>query len=157
MADGPQPPTHTDQYLNFTSHHPLVHKRSVVRTLTNRAKLYVITPDDQQAEIDHVRNAFRANNIEEWALNVPLSKSHKVDKNENKNTNSRRLMLGLPYVQGTSEILARIFKSHGVNMYHKPTIPWGPCLFIPRIRPWRKNNVALSITSPAIMIPNTRM
>ena len=32
-----------------------------------------------------------------------------------------RLMLGLPYVQGTSEILARIIKSHGVNMYHKPT------------------------------------
>ena len=62
MADGPQPPTHTDQYLNFTYHHPLVHKRSVVRTLTNRAKLYVITSDDQQAEIDHVRNAFRANN-----------------------------------------------------------------------------------------------
>ena len=64
-------PTHTDQYLNFTSHHPLVHKRSVVHTLTNRAKLYVTTPDDQQAEIDHVRNALRADNYEEWALNVP--------------------------------------------------------------------------------------
>ena len=85
------------------------------------AKLYVTTPDDQQAEIHHVCNAPRANNYEKWALNVPLSKPHKVDRNENKNTNSRRLMLGLPYVQGTSEILAQIFKSHGVNMYNKPT------------------------------------
>ena len=79
------------------------------------------TPDDLEAEIDHVRNALRANNFKEWALNFPLSKPHKVDKNDNKNTNSRRLMLGLPYVQGTSEILAWIFKSHGVNMYHKLT------------------------------------
>ena len=42
-------PTHTDQYLKFTSHHLLVHTRYVVRT--NRAKLYVTTPDDQQAVI----------------------------------------------------------------------------------------------------------
>ena len=64
-------PTHTYQYLNFTSHHPLVHKLSVVCTRTNGAKLYVTTPDDQQAETDHVSNALRANNYEEWALNVP--------------------------------------------------------------------------------------
>ena len=30
-------------------------------------------------------------------------------------------MQGLSYVQDTSEILARILKSHGVNMYNNPT------------------------------------
>ena len=75
------------------------------------------TNDDPQAEIEHVRNALRANNYEEWALTVPLSKPHTVEKNDKNNTNSRRLMLGLPYVQGTFDILARI--SHSVYLYHK--------------------------------------
>ena len=39
-----------------------------------------------QAEIDHVRNALRANKYEEWALNVPISKPHKMDNN-NKHQN----------------------------------------------------------------------
>ena len=68
-------PTHTYQYLNFNSHHPLIHKRSVVRTLTTRAQLYVTTAEDRKAEISHVRNALRANNYKEWALDVSPSQT----------------------------------------------------------------------------------
>ena len=54
-------PTHTDQYLNFKSHHPLTHKRSVVHTLTYREQQYVTTAEDRKSQLAHVHNALRGN------------------------------------------------------------------------------------------------
>ena len=115
-------PTHTDQYLNFNSHHHLIHKRSEVRTLTTRAQLYVTTAEDSKAEISHVRNALRANNYKERALDVPPARSKKqVTTTDNKTTRSTRPMLGLLYIQGLYEQLSRTYQSHGVYLFHKPS------------------------------------
>ncbi|KAK2187211.1 hypothetical protein NP493_175g03004 [Ridgeia piscesae] len=103
-----------DQYLNFKSHHPLTHKRSVVRTLTYRAQQYVITAEDKKSELAHVHNALRANGYPEWAL-APSS----TKRPPNTNNNPRRPMLGLPYVAGLLEQLGRICKLHNIHMYHK--------------------------------------
>ena len=36
--------THTDRYLDYNSHHPLSHKKSVASTLINRAHTHSSTP-----------------------------------------------------------------------------------------------------------------
>ena len=110
-------PTHTDQYLNFKSHHLLTHTRSVARTLTNRAQQYVTTAEDRKSELAHVHNALRANGYPEWALAPPPSSAKRPP---NTNNNPRRSVLRLPYVAGLSEQLGRIYKSHNIHMYHKP-------------------------------------
>ena len=53
-------PTHTDQYLNFNSHHPIEHKLSVVRTLLDRSESLVTDKDDKEREDIHVQKALQA-------------------------------------------------------------------------------------------------
>ena len=54
-------PTHTDQYLNFTSNHQTSCKESVVFSLLDRAINVVSGENDRQKEITHINNALKAN------------------------------------------------------------------------------------------------
>ena len=51
--------THTDQYLNFKSHHPLQHKLAVVRTLYDWCDNIVTEPQDIVKEKEHVNTALK--------------------------------------------------------------------------------------------------
>ena len=105
-------PTHTDQYLNFSSNHPLQHKQSVARTLLHRAEKYITDDEDCMDEINHVRNALRVNGYEDWIYNQ--HPHHKPYERQNGPT------VAIPYIKGLSEKLRRTYKSHGVNSYMKP-------------------------------------
>ena len=116
-------PTHTDQYLNFTSHHPLQHKLDVVRTLMDRAERVVTDPEDRKKEEDHIRQALHKCNYPSWTFdkvkNQQANKGSKSKKSANNNNQSKGMVV-LPYVQGTSEKLQRVYRKHNIATAFKP-------------------------------------
>jgi len=61
--------THTDQYLHFSSHHPLQHKLSVVRTLLDRSSQIVTEEEDRQQEEHHICTALTRCGYPDWSIN----------------------------------------------------------------------------------------
>ena len=61
--------THTDQYLQFSSHHPLDHKLGVIRTLLDRSDSIVTEVEDKEKEEQNIRQALAACGYPEWTVN----------------------------------------------------------------------------------------
>ena len=116
--------THTDQYLNFDSNHPLEHKRSVVRTLTHRARSIVSDLGERNEELDHVRRALGYNGYPDWLLadtreDVKENTREEVLTSGVKSEERKKRPVVVPYIRGFSEELKRIFGGFGVPTYFK--------------------------------------
>jgi len=85
--------SHTDQYLNFGSHHPLNQKLAVIRTLLERC--YSIAPEeDDRKKEEHVAKAFRKCGYPPWTIDRAkqdiVEKSMKDEAKKVKNTYKRQ-------------------------------------------------------------------
>ena len=120
--------THTDQYLNFNSQHPLQHKLSVVRTLLTRCSRIVTEEDDRKAEEEHIKGALARCGYPEWCINQVKQKMgsqktaevRRKQKYVQKEEKGNHPVAVIPYIQGVSETVARIYRRHGVSTAMKP-------------------------------------
>ncbi len=142
--------THTDQYLNWESNHHLDHKRSVVRTLLNRAETHVSDPKDKESEINHVRTVLKANGYKDWVLDIPnqSDQEKRQQRKREERSTTPTPTIGLPYIQGLSEELQRIYKDHGVNVYHKPVNTLRSLLVKPKDKTHKKDKCGVVYNVP---------
>ena len=121
--------THTDQYLNFQSNHPLEHKRGVVKTLAYRAKPVVSEREDRRKELEHLRGVLKCNGYPDWILRElkennsdegkvkrpePVKETSDMERN-------KKIPVVIPYIKGFSEQIRRVLGKYGIPSYFKPT------------------------------------
>jgi len=127
-------PTHTDQHLNFSSHHPIEHKLSVVRTLLERSQSLV-------SEDAHIEKALRSGGYPErtfWKVRGLMMM--KTTKKKQKNDSESLRPIVLPYAEGTSERVARVMKRHRMLVTMKPVKTLRRLLLHPRTNKKRKKS-----------------
>ena len=60
--------THTDQYLQFDSHHHIKQKTGIIQTFRKRIESIVTKESDRTAEENHVKMALRSCGHPEWTF-----------------------------------------------------------------------------------------
>ena len=115
--------THTDKYLQFNSHHPSQHKRSVARILLDRAKNIPSTDADRLSEVQHVVDALKINGYTEQFIRSCQNTTVSTNQSQ-----TNRGFVTLPYLQGTSEKIARTLNQFNINVAHKPVMTVGSIL-----------------------------
>ena len=114
--------THTDQYLNFSSHHPLHQKLGVIKTLIDRCNNIVTNPEDRCKEEEYITKDLQECGYPKWAIRkIREKQQNQRRKTKDKNIEKSRCMVTLPYVQGVTEPVQLILKHHDIASVSDPT------------------------------------
>ena len=102
--------THTDQYLQFQSYHPLNQKLGVVKTLYHRANTIITKKSDKDEEHQHLRQALNVCGYKDWAINKALKpKSEVISPPKQPGDTKHKVSVTIPYHGDLSEKLRRIY------------------------------------------------
>ena len=113
-------PTHTNQYLNFKSHHPLHQKLGVVRTLYHRCDSIVTSDEEKKQEKDLIASSLASCGYPKWTQKR-RSRTRDADKREEQSAEAKdSKVVTIPYCSGLSEKLTRIFRKHNTKVASKP-------------------------------------
>ena len=149
-------PTHTDQYLHYSSHHQTSCKESVVSSLFNRAYSIITNKDDLHKENARIKQVLKENGYQESIIskifkrityNHSLSQSQQQTQAADIQEEEIKMSINLPYVEGTSEKLRRILRSHKIRstFYTENTLRKLLCKPKDQVAAEDKNNIVYEI------------
>ena len=126
-------PTHTDQHLQWDTHHHLSAKYSVINTLTHRTQTVCSKPELLQKEMEHLRKALTHCKYPIWALDrvekrltKPTSDvSNEADSQGTAHTQpttnkvKTKGHIVISYTQGLCERIIKICSRYGIQTHFK--------------------------------------
>ena len=78
-------PTHTNQYLSFTSHHSNRSKQSVITALLNRAENVITNNTELKQEQQHIMKILQSNGHSKQFIDKTRRQWHLKQQNKNNN------------------------------------------------------------------------
>ena len=110
-------PTHTDQYIHFSSSHYILAKNSVVNTLVHSA-LSICDETTHPDELKHIEHALGNNGYPTRLVRKAINKqSQRLDEVEIVEDNHKGVTF-MPYIQGVTEKICRFLNRAGVKTYY---------------------------------------
>ena len=120
-------PTHTDQYLQWDSHHHLSAKFSVIQTLSHRASSVCSNPELLQKEKDHLRKALTKCKYPKWALDKVEKRLNRSSRQVNDGGTAQPANQGvrnkghivIPYTRGLCESIKKMCGRYDIQTHFK--------------------------------------
>ena len=115
-------PTHTNQYLQWDSHHAMSNKYSVISSLLHRAKHICSSQELLEEEQKQIQEALSICKYPTWAINRMKTKTTTPRSNKNNNQDNRptcKSYITVPYNEGLSETFKNICKRYGIEVHFK--------------------------------------
>lgn len=127
--------THTDHYLQWSSHHPVSQKLSVPASLYHRCESVISDDNMKRVEREKIKSDLTKCGYPKWALTQGEKKRKERQDNaqqELDNTKKAKTCVVIPYTRGMSERLSRVYKKHGISMFSKPGYTLRQALVAPK-------------------------
>ena len=114
-------PTHTNQYLQWDSHHAINNKYSIISTLLHRAKNICSNKEMLEEEYNYIHKALTACKYPRWGIRRMKLKldAPKTRKNRKNTQTNHKCHITVPYEEGLSETIKNIGKKYGIEVHFR--------------------------------------
>ena len=112
-------PTHSGRYLDFSSNHPIQHKKAVAKNLYHRALTIPNSDNHIKDEMEHATRILRQNGYPMKFLRQIIYEVRNKHPTPPENERTKNYVV-LPYVGPTSEKIKRVLHKHNIRTVFRP-------------------------------------